>query len=115
MKNQRNAIEIDAPVDWVPIAYARSSSLMAVLWDTMDGCRFTVFRANRETGEPDNPFRPRDAEHLVRLTVVMSFAMQVSGLVDGELSDDLGCLSHCLSQTLGIDLTKFETGDPMVQ
>ena len=115
MNKEGNAIEIDSPVDWVPIAYARSDSLMAVLWKTLDGCHFTVFRVNSDTGEPDNPFLPEDAEHLVRLTVVMSHVMQICGVVDGDLKDHLDCLSHCLSQTLGVDLKQFGWGSPMVQ
>lgn len=115
MNNEQNAIEMESPLDWVPIAYARSKSLMAVLWTTVDGCHFTVFRVNSDTAEPDSPFLPEDAEHLVRLTVVMSHVMHIYGAVNGDLKDHLGCLSHCLSQTLGIDLLQFDWGSPTVQ
>ncbi len=107
MNKERKAIETNTPEDWEPIAYARSNRLMAVLWKTEDGCHFTILGVCPETGAHDTLFQPRDAEDVIRLTVVMSFAMHLDGNVVGELGDDLGCMAHCLSQPLGIDLNSL--------
>ena len=104
MNKEGNAIEMDLLDDWVPIASAMGDRLSAVLWKSGTKCHFTILGASSETGVPDNSFLPQDVEDLARLVAVMSYAMHLDGDVEGELTDDLGCLAHCLNQTFEMNL-----------
>lgn len=108
MKKTLNAIEMTLPEGIRPIAMAGSGYLRALLWKSEEDCHFMICREDPDTGDIDTNFRPCDVEHVARLTAVVAQAFHQ--VLTGELSGDLGCLAHCLSQTLGIEFD--ENGIP---
>lgn len=73
------------------------------------GCEFNICRRDPETGDITNRFRPGDVEHLARLMAIVAnafYRMQAD-----ESADDLGCLAHCLSKSLGFDIHEAWTAE----
>lgn len=103
MKKTLNAIEMMLPEGIEPIAYAGSGHLRALMWQSHEGCHFVICREDPDTGEFDTALTPSDVEHLANLTAAIASVFHRSGDPDDELVHDLGCLAHCLGQTLGVE------------
>jgi len=101
MKRTLNAIEVTVPDGIQPIAMARSGFLRAIVWKSEDGYQFNICREDPETGEIEASMRPSDVESVARLMAMVANAFHMT--LAGELGDDLGCLAHCLSTSLGFD------------
>ena len=103
MKNKMNAIEMKLPEGTEPLAYAGSGCLRAILWKSDVGCHFFICREDPDTGEFDTAIHASDTEHLAKLTAIVANALHYFGNANDDLNHDLGCLAHCLGQTLGIE------------
>lgn len=102
MKQIMKANEIGIPDGVEPLAYADSGHLTALIWKSKKGCRFVVFRWDQQTSEVSTELQPEDVEHLAYLTAFIANAVHSFGICNDRLNDDLGCLGHCLNQTLGL-------------
>ncbi len=109
MKQALNTNEVTLPDGIQPIAMAGSGFLRALVWESEDGFHFTVCRQDPETGEYGTHFGPGDVEQVARLMAVVANAFHL--VVADELGQDLGCLAHCLSSTLGVDFADFAMPD----
>jgi len=105
MKTTLNAIEMTLPDGIQPIALAGSGFLRAFVWKSEDRCQFCICREDPETGDIETSFGPGDVEHVARLMAVV--ANVFSRTLRDELGDDLGCLAHCLSSSLGFDINEY--------
>ena len=103
MKKTLNAIEMMLPEGIEPIAYACSGYLRAFMWQSEDGCHFAICREDPIDGEFDTTLTPADLEHLAKLTAAIANTFHIAGNPEIELVNDLGCLAHCLGQTLGVE------------
>ncbi len=108
MKSTLNAIETTLPGGIEPVAVASSGHLRAIVCDSQEGLHFVIGREDPDTGQLEPVWFPSDIENLARLTAMVAHACHA--LLDGQLSEDLGCLAHCLSQTLGLEFN--EKGRP---
>ena len=102
MKQMLNAIEMKVSDGIKPIAMAGSGFLRVLVWESEDGCHFTVCREDPDTGDVSTSFGPGDVEHVARLMAIVANAFHM--VITDELGDDLGCLAHCLSNSLGFDI-----------
>ena len=105
MKQVLKAKEVKSPDEIQPIAMAGSGFLRAFVWESDDGFHFTVCRQDSETGEHVTQFGPGDVEHVARLMAIVANAFHL--VIPDELGEDLGCLAHCLSTSLGIEIPSF--------
>lgn len=103
MKKTLNAIEMMLPEGVQKIAFAESGNLRAIAWKSNVGCHFWILREDPETGDIDTALQPSDAEDLATLTAVIASIFHQVGNPDNDATHDLGCLAHCLGQTLGIE------------
>lgn len=102
MKRTLKAIELMLPNGIVPLADAGSGYLRAFIWKSDADCHFVICREDPDSGELEMALRPSDAEHLAILTAIVANALHYIGGPNTALTDDLGCLAHCLGRTLGI-------------
>jgi hypothetical protein len=105
MKSTLNAIEMTLPEGIQPIAMAGSGFLRAFVWKSEDRCQFSICRENPDTGDIETSFGPGDVEHLARLMAVVANVFSLT--LHDELGNDLGCLAHCLANSLGFDINDF--------
>jgi hypothetical protein len=103
MKTTLNTIEMTLPDGIQPIALAGSGFLRAFVWKSEDRCQFSICRENPDTGDIETSFGPGDVEHVARLMAVVANVFSLT--LPDELGNDLGCLAHCLSSSLGFDIT----------
>lgn len=98
------AIEKVLPEGSQLLALAGSGFLRAIVWKSTKGFEVSVFREDPNSGDLQTSLTPFDLEHLARLTAIIANTFNQLGDPEDSLTDDLGCLSYCLSCTLGIDL-----------
>ena len=103
MKTALNAIEMTLPEGIQPMGFAGSGFLRAFVWKSEDRCQFSICRENPDTGDIETSFGPDDVVHVVRLMAVVANVFYMT--LPDELGNDLGCLAHCLSSSLGFDIT----------
>lgn len=101
MKTKRKANENERPESIQPIAVVGSGEVTACLWESQSGLQFMLGRLDRVAEDVVPQLRPQDIEHVARLAALIAEVFH--RILDGETSDDLGCLAHSLAQTLGVD------------
>ena len=105
MKQVLKAMEVKSLDEIQPIAMAGSGLLRALVWESDDGFHFSVCRQDPETGEYVTHFGPGDVEHVARLMAIVANTFHL--VIPEELGEDLGCLAHCLSNSLGVEIPNF--------
>lgn len=88
-----------------PYAVFGADKLVSFLWKQGDEAtgwqyRFNVFRCERQTGEANQLFGPKDVEALAKLTRLLAFELASDGCLPPDLRDDLACLAACLDEVL---------------
>jgi hypothetical protein len=104
------AIEKSLPDGIQPIAFASSGFVSALMWKSEEGCRFTICREDPDTGDITTTLSPSDVEDVAKLAAIAANVFHMVTVDD--LSDDLGCLAHCLSKTLGFNFDEVGTPVP---
>ena len=110
MNNTEKATEMQLPEGVEPFAMMGSGPLRAFVWRKDGECHLAILRKHPATGEYHGELQPSDLEHLARVVAVIATSLHCRGNLEDELSNNLGCLGHCIGQVLGMEFD--ESGVP---
>ena len=116
MKKQLNASKETNTVCLSPISKVESGNLVGfICMDEGECSRLVICRKVDETLELASTLQPNEIEDLARLTAMLAKGLYWFADLDEELGDDLACLGHCLSQTLGLEPVGLDSTAEAIQ
>jgi hypothetical protein len=102
MNRNENANGTLTHASYRPTVVVGAGQLTGVIWGTGRRCRISLARVDRESGVVDQQLTPANIVDLANLTALLADSLNRHGNLEGDLGDDLGFLSHCIAQAMGM-------------
>ena len=98
MNGEINANDTSPFSSVYPSGVLGAGNLASIISERGNASRFSIFRADRDTGRVSNFFTPQDVPDLAKLATLLANVFHEDDQLYDELRDDLGCLAHCLEE-----------------